>query len=54
MCFSPLNPPDPPPPRPVLPKHIKIKHYILVFHILPKIFTENHATFPVKMYAITV
>ena len=25
-----------------------------VFHILPQISTENHATFPIQMYAIAV
>ena len=25
-----------------------------VFHILPQIFSANHATFPIQMYAITV
>ena len=25
-----------------------------VFHILPQIYTANHATFPIQMYAITV
>ena len=25
-----------------------------VFHILPQIYTANHTTFPIQMYAITV
>ena len=34
--------------------HILYYRKYYVFHILPQIYTENHATFPIQMYAILV
>ena len=32
----------------------RVNYMYYVFHILPQIYTENHATFPIQMYASTV